>query len=232
MEIYQNLSLENLPSEEWRDIVGYEGSYLISNYGRVKSLPKKATVRIKSCSTRTTKEKIIKQLVIKGYCKIGLTKNKKQKSFFVHRLVTTAFLDNPENKLQVNHIDCVKYNNHLSNLEWATQMENHLHAVSMGKCQAKKIKIPKYFLRHNPHTSKKMYKYRLDGTLVAWYNSFGEAARQNNVKSNMLSRIVKSKKHHSHKGFYYLDFPLITFNKEEKINRIRAKISSNLPTID
>jgi hypothetical protein len=232
MEIYKNLSLENLPSEEWRDIAGYENSYLISNYGRVKSLPKKVIIRRDTGAVRPTKEKILAQKLSRGYSKTQLPKINGKGNYITHRLVAQAFIPNPDNKPEVNHIDCVKHNNHVSNLEWVTQEENHLHAVAMGKCIPKKIRNPKQFnLNHNQHKSKKVYKYKMDGTLIAWYISFGEAARRNNTKSNTLSKIVKDRKHHSHKGFYYLDFPLMTFSKEEKLNKIRAKECDNPPTL-
>ena len=64
----------------------------------------------------------------KGYSKVKIDK----KSYFVHRLVAIAFLDNPENKETVNHIDGNKSNNHVSNLEWCTRSENSQHAYDIG----------------------------------------------------------------------------------------------------
>ena len=67
-----------------------------------------------------------------GYLRVGLNKNNKKYSKLVHRLVLSSFEDNPMNKPQVNHIDGVKSNNKLSNLEWCTESENSIHAYSKG----------------------------------------------------------------------------------------------------
>ena len=67
-----------------------------------------------------------------GYCQVTLCKNKTHKSFRIHRLVCMAFHENPENKQTINHIDGVKSNNKLENLEWATQSENLKEAYRIG----------------------------------------------------------------------------------------------------
>ena len=96
--------------EEWRDIIGYEGLYQVSNLGRIKSI---------------YRNHIMKARLDKyGYYQIGLTKNKKQRFFKVHRLVAQAFIDNPQNYPQINHKDEVKTNNNVNNLEWCTNLYN------------------------------------------------------------------------------------------------------------
>lgn len=116
--------------EIWKDIKGYEGLYQISNFGRIKSLPKK---RINGTNFYIQKEKILKlQLKTKRYLGINLTKNKMHKNFLVHRLVAEAFIDNPYDLPQVNHKDCNKLNNNINNLEWCTQEENLNHALRNG----------------------------------------------------------------------------------------------------
>lgn len=105
--------------EIWKDIIGYEGLYQISNLGNVKSLPRK----------HSPKNKILKpSLNNKGYLIIKLCKNKKHNQKKMHRLIASAFIPNPENKPQINHIDCVKTNNSIPNLEWCTAKENIVHA--------------------------------------------------------------------------------------------------------
>lgn len=100
--------------ELWKDVVDYEGLYEVSNYGRVKN--KKRDRLLSPHSDRA------------GYIKVGLYKDGKQKGQFVHRLVAMAFIDNPEEKSDVNHIDGDKSNNHVENLEWNTRSENLTHA--------------------------------------------------------------------------------------------------------
>lgn len=113
--------------EVWKDIKGYEGFYQISNIGRVKSLVGWNRHRY------IQRELILKQTMsTTGYLKVELKKDGKRKSIKVHRLVASAFLDNPEGKKTVNHKDGNKTNNEVSNLEWNTHSENINHAFETG----------------------------------------------------------------------------------------------------
>jgi hypothetical protein len=97
--------------EEWKNIEGYEG-YQVSNEGRVKSL-------------KYGKEKILKGVKnSSGYLYVGLYQDGKQVFKRVHRLVAEAFLENPQNLLEVNHKDEDKANNHVDNLEWCSSKYN------------------------------------------------------------------------------------------------------------
>ena len=120
-----------IQDEVWKDIEGYEGLYQVSNFGNIKSLAR--IVHSEKRSDYKIKEKVLKQSdTTTGYKKVELHKdNKKRKSFKVHRLVAQAFIPNPENKREVNHIDGNKHNNNVNNLEWVTSSENKLHAFEM-----------------------------------------------------------------------------------------------------
>ena len=107
--------------EKWKAIKGYEGIYEVSNYGVVKSFHKNNNGVFISQHTEKCNHT--------NYKALTLSKDKVKTQFRVHRLVAEAFIDNPELKEQVNHKDCVKTNNKLSNLEWVTPIENILHAV-------------------------------------------------------------------------------------------------------
>lgn len=112
-------TVETLVGEIWAPIEGYD-KYRVSNYGRVKSFCK-------------VKEKILKPSLSRaGYLVCDLQIKDKQKPFGVHRLVAKAFIPNPENKPQVNHLDGCRWNSCLSNLEWVTASENLQHAVQTG----------------------------------------------------------------------------------------------------
>lgn len=112
-----------MKDEIWRDVLGYEGHYLISNMGRVKSIKLK-------------KNKILNPgRNSGGYLHVSLYKNKTQTSQLVHRLVAEVFLANTQGKRTVNHINGIKTDNMVSNLEWATYSENQKHAFANGlKC--------------------------------------------------------------------------------------------------
>lgn len=126
--------------EIWKDIVGYEGLYQVSNLGRVKSLDR--YVGHNKGGKRLYKGSIIKQGLCKqGYYIVQLCKNNKAKTKRVNRLVAQAFLDNPNNLPQVNHIDKNKYNNKVENLEWITSKDN----TRYSRC----LKVDQYDLENN-----------------------------------------------------------------------------------
>jgi hypothetical protein len=111
--------------EVWKEIIGYEGLYEVSNYGNIKSISRTIT---KGNITYVTKDKLLKQSVdTVGYPYVNLSDYKKQKTFRVHQLVAIAFLNHTPNKydgLLVDHIDGDKLNNHLSNLQLVTNRKN------------------------------------------------------------------------------------------------------------
>jgi hypothetical protein len=110
--------------EVWRDIVGYERLYQVSNWGRVKSLPRNGTIK---------EERILKPRVTKnGYLYVHFRNGNISKYVKIHRLVAEAFIPNPENKPQVNHINGNKLDNRVDNLEWNTASENTMHAFKLG----------------------------------------------------------------------------------------------------
>lgn len=101
--------------EIWKDIDGYDGKYMVSTWGRIKS----ANGIMKPYKNH------------KGYLKIGLSKNGKSEKHRVNRLVAKAFIPNPYNLPEVNHIDGNKENNSFSNLEWVTGEQNRIHETAM-----------------------------------------------------------------------------------------------------
>lgn len=113
-------TLENLDGEQWADIKGYEGLYQVSTFGRVKSFSK-------------NKAKIMKPSVnTHGYLFCTLYQNQKSKRMSVHRLVAFAFITNSASKTQVDHINGMRFNNHVSNLRWVSAIENVNAAFQLG----------------------------------------------------------------------------------------------------
>lgn len=123
--------MNNVVEEIWKDIEEYEGIYQVSNHGRIKSMigwnGHKYIKREKMLNP-------YKQEGSKNYYRaiVKLKKDGKGKEFKVHRLVAEAFIPNPENKAEVNHLDGNPLNNIVSNLEWSTHQENITHSIDTG----------------------------------------------------------------------------------------------------
>lgn len=154
-------------NEIWKDIPGYEGRYKVSNYGRVKSL---ARVVIRSDNKKYThKECIMKHRVNRwGYHLVPLSISNganRQRKYMVHRLVAMAFIENPNNYPQINHIDGDKSNNTPSNLEWCTNSTNQSHAWKLG------------LNRYTGKLDKKIVQLSLDGKVIKVWDSLHQAER-------------------------------------------------------
>jgi hypothetical protein len=123
--------------EIWKDVVGYEGYYQVSNLGRVRSLDRVLDKpNILTGGPTVRKGKILKQVENFGYLLVNLCVHDKRQAHRVHRLVLEAFVPNPENKPQTNHKNGNKKDNRLYNLEWATASENGKHAFENGLSRA------------------------------------------------------------------------------------------------
>ena len=117
--------------EEWKWIAGFEGLYEVSNNGNIRSVDR---VQVQRSSHGTMIEKTYRGAYItptdngNGYLIVGLRKNGKRKSCYVHRLVAEAFIPNPKNLGEVNHKDFNKANNIAENLEWTDRLGNVLYS--------------------------------------------------------------------------------------------------------
>lgn len=126
------------PDEIWAPIANYEGYYEISNLGNVKSCER--TRKGKHNTTCVVREKLKTPCPDQdGYLVVTLYKDSANETVRVHRLVAQAFIANPENKPQVNHIDGDKRNNIVNNLEWVTNIENIRHSIAKGLRDYSKI---------------------------------------------------------------------------------------------
>jgi hypothetical protein len=112
-----------MENEVWRDIPEYEGYYQVSNLGRVRSLPR--------CGTSSF-VKILKTRIDVGYERVWLSRKDKVSPKKISRLVASSFIPNIDNKPEVNHINGIKTDNRVENLEWVTKSENIKHAFRTG----------------------------------------------------------------------------------------------------
>lgn len=121
--------------EQWKDIIGYEGLYQVSDKGSVKSLER--TIVNKNGNLQKYPERLLKYDVSvmsnSSYYRVTLCKDHTTKRFLVHRLVATAFIPNPLHKEFVNHINNDGTDNSVSNIEWCTHSENMIHAQQQGR---------------------------------------------------------------------------------------------------
>lgn len=174
--------------EIWKPIKDYEGLYEVSNLGRIKSLSRSfySFGYGKNKKLCQKKERIRSpQINENGYCRIMLSNNGVNKTHIVHRLVLSAFVENPHNKEDVNHIDGVKTNNVLSNLEWATRSENMIHALNLG------LKVEKK--GDERHTSKPVELSDLSGNSLQKFGSIQSCAKFLNETHNAVEHYMQNR---------------------------------------
>lgn len=165
--------------EEWKEIEEFDGKYSVSNSGQIKN---------------TKRGTILKQVLNPtGYYMINVKpfgRQRKSKTFRVHREVAKAFIPNPDNLPQVNHIDGCKTNNHVSNLEWCTPSENARHAAELG------LSIPiKGMDNVHAKLTDDIVRY-IRNVYVPFCRTYGTRAlaRQFGVTHGIITKIIQNKK--------------------------------------
>lgn len=157
-----------MAQEIWKDIDGFNGIYQVSNLGRIK---------------RVDRDLIkVQQLTKFGYLVVGLTKNGKEKNYFVHRLIAKAFIPNPNNYPVVNHLNGIKTDNSIKNLEWTTHAENNRHAVR-NKLNDCGVRVALY----------------INGKEIARFDSLAEAGRFCGVGRTTIYERIHRCKHQKRK---------------------------------
>ena len=148
--------------EKWKDVLDYEGLYMVSNLGRVKHLPRTSGGGFGS---RYIGEYLLKpKLEYNGYLRVGLSRNYKMRYVSVHRIVAQSFISNPYNYPVINHKNENKQDNRVENLEWCTSKYNSNYGTSID--------------RRRKAQSKKVYQYALNGSYMAEFQSATEAAKE------------------------------------------------------
>jgi hypothetical protein len=183
-------------TEEWQQIKGYEGLYSISNFGRVFVHEKNVSQMWMHGKTVNHQYGgfLLKCAIKKstGYPTVCLTKEKKEYSITVHRLVALAFIPNPKNKPQVNHIDGIKENVFFKNLEWATSKENNEHAYKTG-------------LNHSGSAHKKsipIYQFEKNGLFIKKWDSLGDIFRNLGLSTGCIASCARGQRTSAH-GFLW-----------------------------
>lgn len=144
--------------EIWKDVVGFEGAYQVSHMGNVRSLERKVRGPHGTQRTRLALQRMLHRnadrYVVVDLCKYSKTHHK-----LVHRLVAEAFIANPARRPQVNHINGVRHDNRVENLEWCSPLENSQHSIRLyrsgsptkhhflGKLTVEQVRIVKTYSR-------------------------------------------------------------------------------------
>ena len=179
-----------MKKEYWKPVVGYEGLYEVSNWGRVKSLKR----LVKSPrGYRTVCERTLKPTKDShGYLCVSLHKEGKMKFVKIHRLVAEAFIDNPDNLPCVNHKDENPLNNVVSNLEWCTYSYNNSYGTRLERVRDKQI---------NGKKSKPVFQYDLEGNFIKEWESAAECGRNGFHQAHIID--CCKGKYKQHKGFIW-----------------------------
>jgi len=180
-----------MEQEYWKQVVGYEGLYEVSNLGNIKSLSKKVS---NGNGFFVKKEIILKPYLDKnGYGTVNLYKDKKKTLLKVHRIVGLAFIPNPQNKPTINHKNSIRNDNRVENLEWNTHSENNQHAFDSGfQKPMKKDKCWMYNINPDLHPASKDVINLKTGKI---YKSLKTACIDMNIKySTAISKVALSGK--------------------------------------
>lgn len=160
--------------KEWRKIKEYEG-YEVSNYGEVRTLGLKQEYsdgRVIGKPSKLLKPNAANN----GYYNVFLYKNTKKKGYGIHRLVAQAFIPNPDNLPQVNHINGNKHDNRVENLEWCNASYNQLHAVKKGLVKVHKVE-----------------QYDLSGKYIKTWDSIKEITKTFKVSHTLFVKCCNNK---------------------------------------
>lgn len=184
--------------EIWKDIKDFEGMYQVSSFGRVRSVDRLDSMgRLHKGDIKAIRDNG------HGYKVVQMYKDNKPKIGYIHRLVATAFIENPDNKPEVHHIDSDRSNNKLENLQWVTSKENNNfpeHIKSMKK-NPNWLKNSKSAMAKARDKAIIVNSYRTKftrGGVSLEFSSLAEGARQLGLDKGGCTRVANGKQTHTH----------------------------------
>lgn len=183
--------------EIWKDLTGYIGIYQVSSNGRIKSLPRKI-VR-KNGQVAKVKETILKPGTDRyGYSFVVLCKNRTKRTTAIHRLVAAAFIPNPDNLPEIDHIDGNRANNDATNLRWCTRKQNLNYQKAINNKRETMKKVNTWFKKtgKDNHNAKPVYQYDLEGNFIKKWDCIHDAQRCGFNHGNIISCCKGRLKHY------------------------------------
>lgn len=180
-----------MEKEIWKDVVGYEGYYMVNQYGVVKSVERFVP---QGKSIRYVKEKIKKiNINPHGYPYVTLCKNRKSKSIMLHVILAKAFIHNSENKPFIDHIDTNRENYSLDNLRWVTAKENSNNPLTLKHCrentyteEVSRMMLETRKKRGCTNAPRMVYQFKKSGEFVQSFESMQDAQRKTNINANSI----------------------------------------------
>ena len=172
--------------EIWKDVVGYEGLYEVSNLGRIRSLDR--VVAHHTAGTAVRKGKMRCLSFDGNYLNVSLSRDGKTVTRRVHRVVAEAFIPNPNNYSDVDHIDCNKLNNHIDNLRWCTSADNTKYAWENGLIHQVPYRERPLDVQEKQAAANRRAVIRSDGK---WYKSTTDAAKDLGVSRGAVSHVLR-----------------------------------------
>lgn len=184
--------------EIWKDIKYFEGMYQVSNFGRVRSVDRFDNMgRLRKGNIKVSRDNG------HGYLAVQMYRDNKPKVRYVHRLVAQTFIDNPDNKPEVHHIDSDRSNNKLDNLQWVTSKENnnfpeHIKAMQSNESWAKQRQDAMAKARDKAIIINSYRTKFTRGGISLEFSSLADGARQLGLDKGNATRVANGKQAHTH----------------------------------